>query len=629
MPISPAHSAAPLTESENWHQHTLQALSRPAAQRRPPIVAVVRFVEAARLESRFGPRGLERVLQEVAWLLLPEMSEQERITPDHHGGLILTLRGAPEWQTRARLETIATRLARLPIRVGREHLSVTPVIGWTDAADRPVTRDPRALVERATEAVEIATNQVDLIPRKWTQLPGGKRRARPREGGPLRTGLQVLATIAVGVVAPFLALVLLHRGGVDLGNTAYLIVTASLVLTAVLIWAENLYALDPDLPPERPPGRAPAATAIIPAYLPNEAATIVDTLRSMLKQDYDGPLQVILSYNSPRTLPVEDELRELAKADSRLVLMKVPYSTSKAQNVNAALEVVKGEFVGVFDADHHPAPDAFERAWRWISGGADVVQGHCVIRNGRASWVSRMVAVEFESIYAVSHPGRAKLHGFGIFGGSNGFWRTQVLHETRMHGQMLTEDIDSSMRVLLSGRRVVNDPALVSRELAPATLSALWKQRMRWAQGWFQVSRRHLLSALRSDELTLRNKFGVGFLLGWRELYPWLALQVIPVIAYTIWRDGFSTLDWAVPVFLLCTLYTLTAGPAQVLFAWRLAAPEIRQHPRWFVSYLFVSTVFYTEFKNHVARVSQLKELTGERKWAITPRQVPVRGENA
>ena len=43
----------------------------------------------------------------------------------------------------------------------------------------------------------------------------------------------------------------------------------------------------------------------------------------------------------------------------------------------------------------------------------------------------------------------------------------------------------------------------------------------------------------------------------------------------------------------------------QALFAYRLAAPEIRAHKRWFVLYLFVSSVFFTEFKNVVARVAQ------------------------
>ena len=59
----------------------------------------------------------------------------------------------------------------------------------------------------------------------------------------------------------------------------------------------------------------------------------------------------------------------------------------------------------------------------------------CLTRNGDETWLAKMIAVEFESIYAVSHPGRAKLHRFGVFGGSNGYWRTGLLHETRMTRQ--------------------------------------------------------------------------------------------------------------------------------------------------------------------------------------------------
>ena len=46
----------------------------------------------------------------------------------------------------------------------------------------------------------------------------------------------------------------------------------------------------------------------------------------------------------------------------------------------------------------------------------------------------QLVAAEFEAIYAVGHPGRARVHGFGIFGGSNGYWRTSVLERTRLRG---------------------------------------------------------------------------------------------------------------------------------------------------------------------------------------------------
>jgi cellulose synthase/poly-beta-1,6-N-acetylglucosamine synthase-like glycosyltransferase len=357
---------------------------------------------------------------------------------------------------------------------------------------------------------------------------------------------------------------------------------------------------------------------VIAAYLPNEADTIVETVRHFLAQEYDGGLQVVLAYNTPVPLDVEDDLAALAGEHPDLLVLKVPDSTSKAQNVNAALRVADGEFVGIFDADHHPMQGAFDRAWRWIADGADVVQGHCVIRNGDDSPLAKLVAVEFEQIYAVAHPGRAQLFGFGIFGGSNGYWRASALERIRLRGSFLTEDIEASVRVLEAGGRIVNDPGLVSRELAPETPKALWNQRMRWAQGWFQVSCRHFWTVLRSPALTLRQRLGVVYLLGWRELYPWIALTAWPLLGFYAWRDG--GIDLTSPMFLLLTLFTTVSGPLQTAAAWRLAVPEVRRHRGWFVAAAIANVLFYTELKNVVNRVAQLKQLRGERRWVVTPR---------
>ena len=96
-------------------------------------------------------------------------------------------------------------------------------------------------------------------------------------------------------------------------------------------------------------------------------------VRSFLRLTYPD-LEIILAYNTPESLPVEDELRRLATGDSRLRLLRVRESTSKADNINVALTLACGEFVGVFDADHHPDPGSFERAWRWVGNGWDAVQ---------------------------------------------------------------------------------------------------------------------------------------------------------------------------------------------------------------------------------------------------------------
>lgn len=590
------------------------------------MVAVVRLMEFPQVEARFGSVGADAVLTQLAERITPQLTPRERIGRSGDGSLMLLLPDTASRRVKSRLDRIARQISRAQLTVGNEQISVTPAVGWATAPDEGSEKtggnDLDALLQRAEHATDIAAQHLDLTPRNWASTTRAQRTGIVP--GILRTPLQILATVAIGLLLPFLVLAEFDKAGIDLVAPVYVAVCLALVLTALTIRLETYQALDPERPPKEPATPYPAASAIIAAYLPNEADTIVETIQQVLAVDYPAPLQVVLAYNTPRKLPIEDELRELAGANPRLVVLNVPYSRSKAQNVNAALSVVKGEFVGVFDADHHPDANAFRRAWRWLSHGADVVQGHCVIRNGHESPVARTVAVEFESIYAVSHPGRTRLHGFGLFGGSNGFWRTSSLRETRMRGDMLTEDIDSSIRALLDGRKVVTDPALLSRELAPTTLRALWHQRMRWAQGWFQVSWRHLPAVMRSSTLTTRNKIGLLYLLGWREIYPWISLQIFPLLGFIAWQDGVHTLEWDISIFVLASLFTLSVGPAQVLFAYRLAAPEIRGHRGWFWSYLLVSTFLYTPFKNLIARVAQIKELSGERRWVVTPRTSTV-----
>jgi cellulose synthase/poly-beta-1,6-N-acetylglucosamine synthase-like glycosyltransferase len=286
--------------------------------------------------------------------------------------------------------------------------------------------------------------------------------------------------------------------------------------------------------------------------------------------------------------------------------------------VNAALSRVDGEFVGIFDADHHPAPLAFRRAWRWIASGVDVVQGHCVVRNGADGLLTRLLAAEFETIYAVSHPGRARLHGFAIFGGSNGFWRRETLARTRLRSFMLTEDIDSSLRVLRAGGHIVSDPGLVSTELAPTRVGALWRQRLRWAQGWSQVSLRHLPAVLRAPQLSARQRLGALHLLGWREVVPWICMQVGPLLAYWVLR-GEPLASWLGPVFAATTMFALGAGVVQTWTAWNLAHPSVRRWG-WFLGFALFSQFAYTRLKNVAARTAHIKQAMREDTWTVTPR---------
>jgi DNA-binding response OmpR family regulator/cellulose synthase/poly-beta-1,6-N-acetylglucosamine synthase-like glycosyltransferase len=587
------------------------------------VVAYIALHELDRLSSRFSTRVHDEIQGQAVSLITDGAEPLDVLAHDEHGHFMLLMPETEESDARRRLTGAMEAIAAREFTAGGEVFQLTPVVGFVEFG---VDVDTREIRSRCSIALQHAELQLDLRPLAYQS----SMRPLDPHRRPSRTHFlhllvtvpgQILITQLLAIALPLAVYLFLDAIGIDIVPIAYLVVVVALLVTAVLIWIEGLLALQPRHPPALREESYPTATAIIAAYLPNEAATILETIRSFQRVDYPAGLQVVLAYNTPRQLPIEDALREIARADPRLKVIRVQGSESKAQNVNAALSEATGEFIGIFDADHHPDPLCFRRAWRWLASGYDIVQGHCLVRNGEETWVSRMVAVEFEAIYAVSHPGRARLHGFGIFGGSNGYWKAHLLHETRMRATMLTEDIDSSIRALLEGRRIASDPLLVSRELAPVTLHALWNQRMRWAQGWFQVSYRHVLEGLASPNLSFRQKLGLLHLLTWREVYPWIANQMIPIIVFWMLKfGGLDRIDWLVPIFVMTTIFTLGTGPAQTLLAWRLANPDIKRHRGWFVYYLLASSLFYTAFKNLIAVVAQINEALQQRRWMITPR---------
>lgn len=581
------------------------------------VVVAVTYAERSAIADQFGPEVLAEVDAAVTRAFVAELPGA--VVMSRGDRIMIMVRDAPRrvepWLGRARAAVAAYEHATSATR-----LSLTPLVAY-GVVERG---DVRTAWSRAHDALGEAMSRLDLVPVKWVDRQADERPGRRLVPENALLPVQIVLSFVLALGLPYAAYAVADAVGIGHAVTwvAYIVITLMLLTTAMSLYGESLSALEPVQPPSAVAGDLPMASAIIAAYLPNEADTIVETLTHFLALDYAGGLQIVLAYNTPVRLEVEDALERMAAEHDRLVLLDVTGSTSKAQNVNAALRVVSGDVVGIFDADHHPAPGSFERAWRWLAGGYGVVQGHCVIRNGDSSWVSRTVAVEFETIYGVSHPGRATLHGFGIFGGSNGYWRADLLRDVRLRGTMLTEDIDSSLRVTLRGERIASDPGLISRELAPTRLSVLVGQRLRWAQGWSQVSREYAASALRSGRLSLRQKLGTLFLLCWREVNPWISLQMIPLVAYVLLHPSGRHFHWFVPLLVLSTLVTALVGPFQLGITYLCAVPEIRRRRWWFLAYAVVNAAFYTEFKNTLARVAHLKQLRGETVWRVTERDV-------
>ncbi|MBF2072904.1 MAG: glycosyltransferase family 2 protein [Synechococcales cyanobacterium C42_A2020_086] len=362
----------------------------------------------------------------------------------------------------------------------------------------------------------------------------------------------------------------------------------------------------------------PRCSFLVAAYLPNEQDIILETLEYILLnvQRPPGGLEVILAYNTPTDLPIEDDLRQLAQLYPELRLLRVEGSHSKAENLNAAFEVVTGEITCILDADHHPAPDCFFRAWHWIAQGYDVVQGRSIIRNHNHNLLTQTIAIEFEMMYGIIHPAKSFLTDSSIFGGSNGYWRTSVLKRIRFNPRMLTEDIDASMRTLLKGYRILHDRSIISTELAPVDLHSFWFQRKRWAQGWFEVGLKYQNRVWVSDKLNLRQKVFWTYLLYYCEFYSLVAIQIIPlVVSLSLYQDS---VPHSIRQYLwFSTLLSFWSGVAQTAVTAKIAA--IRYPFSYYIKHMLM-LIPYITFKNVIAIVGVYDHIRGNDSWLVTPR---------
>jgi len=238
--------------------------------------------------------------------------------------------------------------------------------------------------------------------------------------------------------------------------------------------------------------------ALVPCFLPNEKDIIFDTLQHLMtKMEGVDELDVHLVYNTPKDMPeLEERLRCMTEdkhpAGRRLFVTRVPNSKSKAENLNYVIPHLTHTAVAIYDADHHPDPNSLAMAVNYMmDGGWDCVQGSTYIRAGGAI-LKFLVHAEFFVSYFVLLPIAEAVAGTGFFAGSNGIWRGDSIRQIKFSESMQTEDVESSVRAILNHRfKFSFIPECRSGELAPAGMAALWKQRLRWAMGWDQVTLFH------------------------------------------------------------------------------------------------------------------------------------------
>lgn len=238
---------------------------------------------------------------------------------------------------------------------------------------------------------------------------------------------------------------------------------------------------------EHPPVLAeyPPVSILVPCH--NEGSDIKETIEFLLLQTY--PNLEIIAINDGSTDNTLDVLLELAQQHACVRVINLEQNQGKAVSLRTGALFSQNEFLICIDGDALLAPTA--TAWimmHFLSGSrVAAVTGNPRIRT-RSTLIGKIQVGEFSAIIGLIKRAQ-RIYGriFTVSGVVAGF-RKAALHQVGYWSiDMVTDDIDISWKLQLDKWDIRYEPNVLCWILMPETLSGLWKQRLRWAQGGAEV----------------------------------------------------------------------------------------------------------------------------------------------
>lgn len=339
---------------------------------------------------------------------------------------------------------------------------------------------------------------------------------------------------------------------------------------------------------EPPPRGWPGVTILIPAY--NEEQVVAGSVDAARAVDYPE-LEVLVLDDGSRD-GTADAAAVAAAGDERVEVVRDAVNRGKADRLNLGFARARHELVVVVDADTHLHPLAVKLLVTRMGRSQRIaaVAGAPHVTN-RENLLCAMQILEVASIIGLIRRTQALAGRVGVVAGVLGLFRRDVvLAVGGYRGQMATEDIDLSWRLLLEGWHTAYEPNALIGMQVPSTLSALWAQRRRWARGQGEVLHVHLRDVMRWRHrrlwpLVIEGSASLLWIVGFVVFSVLAAVAVvraadIPVIVIA--------LSWGIAVSVVATLQLSFALGLDFPYD-RLSALAFLLAPLYLVAYWLVS----------------------------------------
>lgn len=307
-------------------------------------------------------------------------------------------------------------------------------------------------------------------------------------------------------------------------------------------------------------GWGPAVTApvsvIVPAY--NESAGIEAAVRSLLASDH--PVEIIV-VDDGSTDGTADLVESLRLPYVRVIRQR---NAGKPAALNTGIAAASHELLVMVDGDTVFEPDAVRMLVQpFADSRIGAVSGNAKVIN-RGGLLGRWQHIE----YVVGFNLDRRLFDLAecmptVPGAVGAFRRSALLRIGGVSEDTLAEDTDLTMALCREGWRVIYQEDAIAWTEAPASLSALWRQRYRWCYGTLQAMWKHRGAIVQGRAAGKLGRRGLLYLLLFQVLLPLLA-PVVDIFAVY----GLVFLDPA--RILALWLGFLALQTAMALYAFRL-----------------------------------------------------------
>jgi cellulose synthase/poly-beta-1,6-N-acetylglucosamine synthase-like glycosyltransferase len=230
----------------------------------------------------------------------------------------------------------------------------------------------------------------------------------------------------------------------------------------------------------------------------------------------------------------------------------------KAGALDKGLDVAKGEFVAIFDADFVPPPQwIMQVIHHFAEPGIGMVQTRWTHLNRNYSFLTQVEAILLDGHFVLEHGGRSRAGVFFNFNGTAGMWRrTAITQAGGWQHDTLTEDTDLSYRAQMIGWNFKYLQDVECPAELPIEMTAFKTQQARWAKGLIQTGKKILPRVLKSD-MSWHTKLEAWYHLTANISYPLmivLSTLLMPAMIIRSWQGWLQMMLIDFPLFIASTM---------------------------------------------------------------------------